>query len=276
MPGAVPAATEVDWGAMAEMEPLTPAAARQEPTPEALARQGAQPSHAATTQATTTTPPIEPAAPQQPPIAATAKVDPQPPQPTALDIVNSPEWQKDALTKLEAAYQLSEEEAEAYLDDPIKALPKLMAKAHLRLAFQFTHMQNVTFENMLVPVINHQIGVNQKRQEGLKEAEVIVFKPYPKLREVPEEVMSGVVNQIKATTQPGATKEQVLRRVAVAAYAMMGWPMPNEATPAPQQTTAKGLPPINPPAAGTVAASGGAPRSEPDANGVDWAEYAER
>ena len=275
-PGSGAATPEMDWGTFTDQPALDSSTARNEPTPAAAAAQGPVASHAPATQAA---PSQQPAAPQQP-VAQPADPAsaPQPPTPNALDIINSPEWQKERLAQLEQGYQLTPEEAEAFLDDPVKALPALMAKAHMRLMFQTTQMMDTMMSSMFVPVVDQRIGLGQQRERALAAAEVHIFNPYPKLREVPEEDMKSyvaAVGKIKAAN-PSMTGGEALRRVATMAYAAHGWELPSGKQTQPAAAT-KGLPPINPPAAGAVpSAPGSGSQPATDEQGTDWSQFAER
>lgn len=276
VPGSEADAAGVDWGVYAGFED-TDQGPKGGSAPE--------PDSAALAAAATATPPsLEPPPTPQPPepqkaVEPAPSKDGQPPKSPAeqaFEQINSPEWQQERLTQLEQGYQLSEEEAQAFEENPTKALPSLMAKAHLKLAFQMTQMVDQMMQQMLVPVIQHQIGQADVRREAQAMANEQIFKPFPRLREVPADMMGSIVNMVKATSPATLSGADKLARVAKIAYEANGWEFPAAgASPAPAPAAARGLPPISPPATGSLPAAPAASKaSSVDEQGTDWGSFA--
>lgn len=236
-----------------------------------------EPSAAAAADATT----IEPAPVPDPSLATAPLPEPaadkaaQSPADAAIAEVNSPEWQQARLTQLEQGYQLSPEEAEAFETDPVKAMPNLMAKAHLRLAYQMTQMVSTMMEQMLLPVVDQRVTHHGNMQQARSRADELIYKPFPKLREVPDNVIQTVVQTVRAAS-PGISGADGLKRVAATIYGMYGWQLPQSgATQA--RGPAPGLPPYQPVAPGSVPprpAQAGS--KQVDAQGTDWADFDEQ
>lgn len=228
-PEATPVATEVKTEEAKTEQTPAPAQAQQPAQPEA-------------TPAPVTTPAQQPT-PQQPAQAAQpAQPAPQPtpeatPQPTAQKGPLTSEQIQEAykayegefLPKLEKAYALTEEQAEALTENLQTELPKLMARVHYN-----AQMSAYTGVMTQIPVIVEQM---MEQSRSIQAAEDRFFGRWPSLKK--PEYQSQIMTTLQAyrNANPKATPEDVIEKAGVMAMITLGLD-PNEGTAAAAQPQA--------------------------------------
>lgn len=230
-----------------------------EVTPEPPAKE--EPKPAIETPAETppeVTPPVVEAAEIQPTTAPEPKPEVTPPPEIDVD-----KQRLEMTERLEAHYQLSEEESLQMVTDPGKALPKLQAKMFSDMWWNMTQM----IRSALPTVIESTLR-DVKVRDGKVDS---FFQQWPKLTKAAHGAQVAQVAKVYAQVNPTATEADVIKHVGMQVMLMAG--ITPEMTPVNPETPPAETPaaPLTPHRPAAVNALGGAQQL----SGGIWAEMAE-
>jgi len=130
--------------------------------------------------------------------------------------------------ELQKVYAITEEDADAILTDPMNAVPKLMANAHVRM------MQTVhNMMQQMVPAMVEQHQTQSKTRQSLTEK---FSQAWPDL--AAEEHKSVVIAAIQTvrSVNPNIDVDTLIKKVGPVAYSILGKEVPTKtpAAPAPK------------------------------------------
>lgn len=273
-----------DWNEFLDLgadDASSPPSAREGLAGPPPAPGGEQPA-GAVTQATTSTEigpsaatPLLPTGPvpvQQPPQEVPAQAAGEEPAFNPYD----PGWQAGQIEALAPHFALSEEQANQMMTEPGVVLPQLAARLMLQTRLEVAHLMSEWGKQIIPEVFGKMLDARQSQQTTQSAVQEHVFKPFPKLAEVPQDQLASMAKVIRGR-MPQATPQQRLNALAQAAYGLFGWTLPQASRPqAVAQAAASGAPPASP---FMPVVTGAAPPLAPTPNGRDdnnpWAQFLE-
>lgn len=226
----------------AQQQPV--AQAQQQPTAQPQpAPQQAQPA-APPAPATQEQPAPAQQAPQQQPPAAAAVVDPQDSFKQLADAVEGARAQYEQALAT-SVYQLKTEDADTLMTDPAKAVPQLLARAHVNI------VQNVL--RTVGQHMPHLVGGLLEARARHMEQENEFYTRWPQLNRQTDEMTVRQLAAAYRTANPTATKDQMIQMVgaqAVVALNRLQAQAPTVQQPTPRQQGFRPAAASSPPAAG--------------------------
>jgi hypothetical protein len=175
------------------------------------------------------------------------------------------------VSQLEKQYALSDEDAQAIIDNPGESLPKHMANLHALVAEQAVNTVLARMPDFVTKLVE-----NTARTKG---AERAFFEAWPQLKDPKYQQTVTSLGQMYRGQNPQAKLEDFIKTVGVQAVTVLGLPLqPPGAPPSTQQTaqavaTPQALQTAFRPAGASAAAAGG-PISAPAPEDSFWADLA--
>lgn len=229
---------EFDWS-MTEAEENT---AEETPLEEEKPEQPPEPEKAEEPEK-----PAEPAKPveelkAEPPKAEEPKAEePKPPETPKFSEAELAGKRTAFIEELAASYQLTPEQEEAYIEDPVKALPKLAAQWTTRV-FEDTYR---TIAAQLPQLLEQHLAARETAQSYSAKAEEAFWSRWPGLKGN-EETVRQIAERF-SRANPDASMEEAIDFVGTYASTKLGLQPPQAQPAAPAAPVRKSAPP--PPAA---------------------------
>lgn len=132
-------------------------------------------------------------------------------------------WRERTQTELANLYSFTDEEAEAFTEDPVKALPTLVAKAHLNVFESLIQSLGAQLPNAVQEVV--------LRMEAGKTSEEAFYSMWPKLKSPEHQDTVFRMTQAYRRANPAASLEQAIREVGAAAMVALRIPFEESVKP---------------------------------------------
>lgn len=231
MPDSLPETTidagDTDWSEInAELE--APDELPEEEEEEVIAPKGVPNEPAETTApAETEAVPAETSAATTPVVEETPAVAATPVEaPVAMTPEARAQWEAQHLERLEKAYAMDEEMAQAFQTEPELVLPKMAAKMHMDITRDVMAGVQAIFPQLLQQINSQQSLESQSRNE--------FFSVNSDLNKPEYEDAIQKVGQMFRQVNPKASKAEAIERIGVLTRSALGLP-PLQTTPAEQQ-----------------------------------------
>lgn len=180
-------------------------------------------------------PPVVPVPPEEE--VPAPKEEPKPAEPIPTPPVEQPKPEEyeaqlqKVMGELEGMYAISKDDADLFVTEPEKALPKLAAKLHFTIMQQFAQMQQ-QWQQSLPDTIEQTTKVVQRKQE----AATAFSMRWPELA-VGEESQAAVVEAVRLVKarNPNLSLQDTIEKSGRLAYSILGKEVPSQETPAPKK-----------------------------------------